>query len=90
MELKLAIVGAIISVSYLTSAVFLFLYTMGSTDKLSVDPEQMMNLYYISFDIFTMCNPYLLLFLSSTVRGEFVSFLTCNRFWKELNRVGTV
>ncbi len=79
-EVRLAVVGLIISASYVSSVVFLFLWELATSNVLSIDGDEMSNLYYDSFDTFTLCNPYLLLILSGTTRTAFFRFIDCRRF----------
>ncbi len=77
-EQRLAVVGIIISVSYVSSVVFISLAELGGLNVLpTVNADIMTNWYYNSFDTFTMCNPYILLVLSSVARSAFLRFVTC-------------
>jgi hypothetical protein len=77
-EMRLAVVNIIISVSYVSSVIFSTLW--GATNAFPNAPingDVMSYWYYISFHTFTMCNPYILLILSTATRNEFLRFITC-------------
>jgi hypothetical protein len=74
-ELRLVVVGIIISLSYVSSVVLLALWQFSNSNLLPFDSYQMSQVYYDSFDTFTLCNPYLLLILSEATRTEFFRFL---------------
>ncbi len=76
-EVRLLIVGIIISASYMTSIVFATLGNLASMNWIPLNAYEMYAWYYRMFDIFTMCNPYVLLILSEVTRKAFLSFIVC-------------
>jgi hypothetical protein len=82
-EMRLAVVGIIISMSYVSSVVFLALFYLASSNFLRLDDDEMSNLFYDSFDTLTLCNPYLLLILSQATRIAFFRFINCKNVLTE-------
>jgi len=84
-EIRLFVLGFVVSASYVTSELFIVLYTL-SLWKISVFADindDLMYTWYMRFyDFFSMCDPYLLVFLSPTVRAKFFQMLSFNRFGK--------
>lgn len=77
-EIRLTVVGCVLSGTYTTAAmaqVLAWVTILGiipySDDLIEFSYEWFLNF----FDIFTLCNPYLLLFLSSAARRQFFDFL---------------
>lgn len=77
-EIRLTAVGCILSGTYTTAAlaqVLVWIMILGiipySDDIVEFSYQWFLNF----FDIFTLCNPYLLLFLSSIVRRQYLAFL---------------
>jgi hypothetical protein len=85
-ELRLLIVGIIISVSYVSSVIFITLCQLAYKNLIPLNGDEMLIWYYNTFDIFTLCNPYILLILSEITRKAFLSFILCKQEWEEGRR----
>ena len=73
MEMKLAIMGAILSTIYVEMCVSYVLYALNWTALWIVCMS------YYGSDLFAACNPYLLIIFSPRLRGYFVEFCTCGK-----------
>lgn len=82
-EIRLSFVGFVVSTSYVTSVIFDVLVTVSQWNIslfAGMNSDALLTWYYRFFDIFTMCDPYLLLFLSPAVRAKFFQIFFCNHF----------